>query len=221
MVCEQFAPLAAARLQEQLLAQQAAASTSSSSGTAATSSRAAATSGKSREWSLVELSYLAKGMAKWPGGVSQRWDKITAYINSSMDAHTDADTQQPVTQRQRRAVKDVLARVKLEELRAAKGKPDHVDTPRLAPAQPASQSAADAGGGGGVGVEKKSKDEWSDEEQSAFESALRTVPRDVDDRWERIAALVSSKSKAQCIRRFKEIRAQILASTGKADTNTG
>ena len=157
-------------------------------------------------------------MAKWPGGVSQRWDRITAYINSSMETHTDSDTQHTAAQPQRRTVKDVLARVKLEELRAARGKPDLTDTQRAAPV-PAAHSAADGGGAGGVGVEKRTKEEWSDEEQSAFESALRTVPRDVDDRWERIAAVVSSKSKAQCIRRFKEIRAQILAS--KADGSAG
>lgn len=161
------------------------------------------------------MSYLAKGMAKWPGGASQRWEKITAYINSSMESHTDdATTGQP--QPQRRAVKDVLARVKLEELRAVtKGRPQHVDAlkPTTTAVPAAVQTTAESvAGGAGVAVEKKAKDEWDEAEQSAFEGALRTVPRDVDERWERIAELVSTKSKAQCIRRFKEIRAQILAS---------
>ena len=220
----QFAPLAALRLQEQQqLAQQAAAATSSSLLASTANSKAATASGKSREWGSIELSYLAKGMAKWPGGASQRWEKITAYINNSMEAHTDGDsTQQPSSALpQRRTVKDVLARVKLEELRAARGKPELVDGPKAAPT-PAPQvpRPADGGGSGVEPVDKKaSKDEWTDDEQSAFESALRTVPRDVDDRWERIAAVVSSKSKAQCIRRFKEIRAQIMAN--KADSSGG
>ena len=192
------------------MAQQAAASASSSSSNTA-AAKPVASSGKSREWSVIELSYLAKGMAKWPGGASQRWERITAYINSSMEAHADGEAQP-----QRRAVKDVLARVKLEELRAvSKGKPQPTDGPKFTPVPAAAQSAAGSGSaeGGEAAVAKKGKDEWRDEEQAAFESALRTVPRDMDDRWERIAALVSSKSKAQCIRRFKEIRAQIMTAS--------
>ena len=144
-------------------------------------------------------------------------------------------------QHQPRTVKDVLARVKLEELRAVRGKPDHTSTdtvkthttaappvaaaaPAAAAAQTAVQNGVDgvgggsSGGGGAVVAGKKGGEEWSDVEQSAFESALRSVPRDAEDRWEQIAAL-SKKSKAQCVRRYKEIRAQILAS--KADSAAG
>ena len=57
-----------------------------------------------------------------------------------------------------------------------------------------------------------SADDWTAEEQSALESALRTIPKDgSNDRWERIAALVKSKTTKQCIARFKHIRKEIIA----------
>jgi len=54
-------------------------------------------------------------------------------------------------------------------------------------------------------------DDWNAEQQVAFEKALRDVPKS-DDRWDKIAALVPGKTKKDCVARFKEIRAKILAS---------
>lgn len=55
-----------------------------------------------------------------------------------------------------------------------------------------------------------SNEEWLSDEQAAFESALRTVPKDAEDRWEQIAKQIGTKSKKQCIARFKQIREMVL-----------
>ena len=61
---------------------------------------------------------------------------------------------------------------------------------------------------------QKTSDEWSADEQAALERALKSVGKDVEDRWEQIAALVGSKSKKQCVARFKHIREQIMKQSG-------
>jgi hypothetical protein len=55
------------------------------------------------------------------------------------------------------------------------------------------------------------KGAWTSDQQLALEGALRTVPKEVADRWAAIAALVPGKTKKECVERFKHIRTQILA----------
>uniref|UniRef100_A0A915PYU5 DnaJ homolog subfamily C member 1 n=1 Tax=Setaria digitata TaxID=48799 RepID=A0A915PYU5_9BILA len=44
---------------------------------------------------------------------------------------------------------------------------------------------------------------WSDNEQRLFEAALQEFPKGTAGRWEKIANCVSSKTKQQCVERFK------------------
>ena len=181
-------------------------------------------SSSSSFWPAHEVSALARAMAKHPGGTPNRWERITAVVNAVNDATR--------TGRQR-TVKEVLARVKVDEARAAmRGSDERPYDASLQHAKKAANGAApastesvvparteaDAVAGKDGGKEKK-PDEWSGTEQGALEAALRSVSRDADDRWEQIAAVVVTKTKRQCIARFKQIRAEITASKG-ADAST-
>ena len=61
--------------------------------------------------------------------------------------------------------------------------------------------------------EKKKEATWSAEEQATFEEALRCVPRSLskEERWSEIARRVG-KSRSDCVKRFKELRAQLSSS---------
>jgi len=52
--------------------------------------------------------------------------------------------------------------------------------------------------------------EWSAIQQQALEQALRTTPKG-PERWDQIADKVPGKTKKECVRRFKDIRAKIMA----------
>ena len=63
--------------------------------------------------------------------------------------------------------------------------------------------------------------EWSSSQQKALELALQQFPASLgSERWERIAESVSGKTKAECIKRFKEIVAalKVKKTKGKAQT---
>ena len=47
---------------------------------------------------------------------------------------------------------------------------------------------------------------WTQEQELALVKALKAIPKDQTDRWEAVAALVEGKSKAQCMKRFKEMK---------------
>ena len=51
----------------------------------------------------------------------------------------------------------------------------------------------------------EAKDNWSQSQQKALESAIKQFPKGTTERWERIANKVPSKTKEQCIQRFKTL----------------
>ena len=203
----------AAQQQQRLAAQAASAPSNASSGKPQAST----------QWPPYEVSALARAMAKHPGGSVNRWERITALVNAANDAANASRT---------RSVKEVLARVKVDEARAVLGAGDdrayEAYLERMK--RPATGGSVVEGGEaqakeaevvGGVKEApkealkaKERTDEWSGTEQGALEAALRSVPREVEDRWDRIAAVVVSKTKRQCIARYKLIREQIAASKG-------
>jgi len=240
------------------------------------------------QWTLEEMSVLAKAVAKFPPGVPRRWEKITEMVNQVGD----------------RAMKDVITKCKefdLEQQRLGKdesfkryqevmtirlaakeeskvrqlgeeipkvAKPKVVPkavTPGEATAEVGEEAEEEKKTKGKKGKKEKEKapekisitpkrpfqlkiddtaskgpkeakkqpnatstksptpssakspppmDDWTTEQQVAFEKALREVPKS-DDRWDKIAELVSGKTKKDCVARFKEIRAKILASSKK------
>lgn len=74
------------------------------------------------------------------------------------------------------------------------------------PKVPAAVADKDEGG------DDESMGVWAPEEQSKLEAALAKFPASMDkaERWAAIAGAVGTKSKKQCIARFKYLREQIL-----------
>ena len=48
--------------------------------------------------------------------------------------------------------------------------------------------------------------EWSEEQEVMLVRAVKKVAKDATERWEKISALVPGRTKAQCMRRFKELK---------------
>ncbi len=76
-------------------------------------------------------------------------------------------------------------------------------------------TASAAGAAAGAAADAKAKPaaeaaEWTALQQQAFEQALRTTPKG-PEKWDKIAEKVPGKSRKECVRRFKQIRAKILA----------
>ena len=53
--------------------------------------------------------------------------------------------------------------------------------------------------------EASEADNWTQSQQKALESAIKQFPKGTTERWERIANKVPSKTKDQCIQRFKTL----------------
>lgn len=57
---------------------------------------------------------------------------------------------------------------------------------------------------------------WTEAQELALVKACKSVAKDAEDRWEAIAALVPGKTKAQCFRRFKELKESFKAKKAAA-----
>ncbi len=53
-------------------------------------------------------------------------------------------------------------------------------------------------------------DVWTAEQQAALENGLRTIPKDAENRWQKIADGISGKTAMQAMTRFKFIRDEIM-----------
>jgi curved DNA-binding protein CbpA len=165
-------------------------------------------------WTEKEDALLLTACKKYTGGTPQRWEKIANYVGS-------------------RDKNGVLKRVKKLKIRLTSsvggrggGPPSARASANRANAQSASGSgvgggsggggrggAAGAGGGGSGkgGAGSDNVTDWTREEQSRLEMALKTVPSSLPkiERWTNISEIVKTRTKGECARRFKELRAML------------
>jgi len=188
---------------------------------------AAAAEAPAAEWTAAELSMLAKGTAKYPGGVNNRWEKITELVCSVGSGRTvkevlvrsRVEESAPLLKRGDapqafEAYRDKMKQHKPAPPAAAAAESNGTPASAAAPvttakaaAKPAESSSSDVAA---------AADEWNAEQQAALELALRSVSKTAEDRWDQIAQAVPGKSKKQVLARYKLIKAQIMAAAATA-----
>eukprot|EP00946_MAST-07B_sp_MAST-7B-sp1_P001751 g1751.t1 len=146
-------------------------------------------------WAEKEDALLLVACKKYPGGTPQRWEKIASYVGRDRPA--------------------VLKRVKALKIRLVR-KTD-IDFHR------AQNSTASAVSSRGASFRQTPTDidagqrEWTQDEQSRLENALKTVPSSLPklERWTQISQIVKTRTKGECARRFKELRKMLRKNQSK------
>lgn len=188
-----------------------------------------------REWTEEELRLLDKAVKKYPQGTPKRWEQVTSAVRTrTMDEvllmvkhRQGAGSARLKKQEDWKAAQKNPAMVKAEaDLRAlaftdvqvnlVSGPPNpscatEVSTNGSADKTESMASTAkkEASPPGETGVKKvvsSDSGEWTEVQELALVKALKMYGKDVPDRWDRIAEVVEGKSKAQCFKRFKELR---------------
>eukprot|EP00397_Hematodinium_sp_SG-2012_P023307 GEMP01024205.1.p1 GENE.GEMP01024205.1~~GEMP01024205.1.p1 ORF type:complete len:608 (+),score=180.38 GEMP01024205.1:130-1953(+) len=156
-------------------------------------------------WSNEELSLLAKGLAKFPGGHGTRWDCI-----SKMLAHGGFErSPEQVVEKAREMSKSTS----LKSLGATVSKDafgNFLQTNKKITLSAKTEVPAEKTGA--VGAEQDvQEDVWTAEQQQALEKALVEFPAALpaNERWRKIGEAVSGKTKKQCVARFKFLRDQL------------
>ena len=168
-----------------------------------------------------------QAIAKYPGGTPRRWQVITSLLQKRAST-SSFKSQKQVIQKARQLELRSMGYRTAAAAPKPKPKPKLKTTTSAAASSSTASSSGSingvAGGSSAVKPEKKENkpstpakpggEEWSSEQQTALETALREVKKaDCEkqgkDRWEEIAARVKGKTRKECIQRFKHIRQMI------------
>ncbi|KAK9818427.1 hypothetical protein WJX72_012515 [[Myrmecia] bisecta] len=130
---------------------------------------------------------------------------------SPFDAVAASEALRKPSQRAAAAVPPATPTAKPKKAKPAKpAAADSAGTAGAAQAAGENGSAAQTENGGAAapadGQKKAGESGWSEEQELALVKAMKQFGKDVEDRWERVAEVVSGKNKAQCFRRFKQLR---------------
>lgn len=177
-------------LRENLVASPALVSKTDANGTANSLVDQQPKSGAEKEWTREEIELLRKQLVKYPRGTLQRWDVVSEVFAGS---HSTEDVIKMSKLLGEKKFTDGDSYAKF--LAQRKGGEKSIDSPL---SQRWEGDQADASNG--------TKSDWSETEDKALVSALKTFPKDTLKRWDKVADAVPGRSKAQCFKRFSELR---------------
>lgn len=144
---------------------------------------------KQKSWTSNHETYLIKLMSKYPVGSSQRWHKIA----DEMEVDVSEVIKRAKQMKGNIGAEDTSRRQKM--VGSDKVRSDifqNMATVRHPENQPNCS-------------EDGALDSWTSEQQKLFEMALRQFPKGTPERWDKIAKCVPSKSKEECVLRYKEL----------------
>lgn len=169
-------------------------------------------------WTPEQLQLLIKAVNMFPAGTVERWECVANFLNSHASGAGIVRTPKEVLDKAKTLQKSDHSRSALREqvnslafdkfqnnkkrdivaVEADGGASERFDTP-----------AAQAG---------KNLAPWTNEEQQLLEQALKKFPAGTDERWDRIAEVVPSRSKKDCMKRYKELVEMVKAKQNAKST---
>lgn len=155
-------------------------------------------------WTVNELSLLAKGLQKFPGGTARRWQQIADFIGTKRQDEVVQKAKEMAHGTSLKSMGSKISHEMLEQSRAQSQTP--LPSASACGKGTDSELLPRASAGGETG--------WNQEQQTALERALAKHPSSMPaaERWTAIANDVPGKTRKECVERFKQIRAAILGS---------
>ncbi len=129
-------------------------------------------------WTDAEKALLIKAIQRYPGGTPDRWNAISDYVNR---------TANQCIQMEKFLKTNLKASLKQIQTRNTLNNHEPLISDDIMTQRDCDESMAE-----------QKKIDWNQEQQKQLEMALKSVGKDVPDRWDRISQLVPGKNKV-CI----------------------
>lgn len=158
------------------------------------------------EWSEEEVRLLNKALDKFPPGTSRRWETIQGYLRTrTEDEIIDMVKYGLKSGKFTAPSNDVV----ITEKKKAKLQEQSSATLREESFTDVQMKVSTNGDTAHTGTTTTKASSWSKEEDMKLVKSLKEYPKTVDDRWDKVADAVGSKSKVECAIRFKEMKAAV------------
>ncbi|WCJ20721.1 DnaJ domain Myb-like DNA-binding domain [Euphorbia peplus] len=181
---------------------------------------------KEKPWNKEEIELLRKGMVKFPKGTSRRWEVISDYIGTArsveeiLKATKTVLLQKPDSAKafdsfleKRKPAQSIASPLSTrEELEGVPTKqvPESnavkMDSSEETPSSSASNKNQDETATDNGMSSSSDQDAWSAVQERALVQALKTFPKEANQRWERVAAAVPGKTVNQCKKKFASLK---------------
>jgi DnaJ family protein C protein 2 len=162
---------------------------------------------KLSQWSEEEVRLLNKALDKFPPGTSKRWETIQGYLRTR--------TTEEIIDMVKYGLKSGKFTAPTNEVVIAEKKKSKLKDKDQSAATLRHESFTDvqvkvtAQKGPSEMTKTASGSLWSKDEDALLIKALKEFPKTVEDRWDKVAEAVGSKSKVECGIRFKELKKSV------------
>jgi len=150
------------------------------------------------DWSDEEMQILIKAVNLFPAGTVSRWEVIAEYLSIHVKSGSSKKPRQIINKvkslkKMDPSMKEEVNKKAFEKFEKAHSGGQAMDNP----------SKREDGG---------AKDRpWTAEEQQLLEQSLKKIPASTPERWDRIAEAVPTRTKRECMKRYKDLVEMIKA----------
>ncbi|KAK4769065.1 hypothetical protein SAY86_027215 [Trapa natans] len=165
---------------------------------------------KEKPWGKEEIEMLRKGMQKYPKGTSRRWEVISEYMGTGRTVEEILKATKTVLLQKPDSAKAfdsfLEKRKPTQTIVSPLTTREEVEARLAAVSVPETAAAKVVGSLESSGSESSfsgsDQDTWSTVQERALIQALKTFPKETNQRWERVAAAVPGKTVNQCRKKF-------------------
>uniref|UniRef100_A0A8C4RQD5 DnaJ homolog subfamily C member 2 n=1 Tax=Erpetoichthys calabaricus TaxID=27687 RepID=A0A8C4RQD5_ERPCA len=145
-------------------------------------------------WNEDDLQLLIKAVNLFPAGTNARWEVIANYMNLHSTSGIKRNAKDVINKAKNLQKLDPHQKDEINKKAFEKFKKEHNAVP---------QNVDNAVPSERFDGKYKDAAPWTTEEQKLLEQALKTFPVNTPERWEKIAEAVPSRSKKDCMKRYK------------------
>ncbi|KAG8039049.1 hypothetical protein G9C98_003356 [Cotesia typhae] len=165
-------------------------------------------------WSEHDLQLLIKAVNLFPAGTNQRWEVVANFINQHSNNGITRDAKEVLakakdlqsTDFSKSSLKEQANKKAFDNFIAEKKSKDAIDERMPAVTERLDPPVTNGTSSETKAQEQKSQQPWTPAEQKLLEQALKTYSNVAGpERWDHIAGCIPSRTKKDCMRRYKEL----------------